>query len=299
MSYSNVLLVGATGMLGARIAEHLLDRDGIDLRLLVRKEARSDPEKARKLDPLVKRGAEIVEGDVSDPASLERATEGVEVVVSAVQGGHDVIVDGQVALARAGANNGVRRILPSDYAVDFFKVKPGDHPTLDLRYEADKHIAEFDIEQVNMLNGAFLDAIASPGAMIRLDEAAGTASFWGSGHQPFDATTVDDTARFAARAAVDPDIRGGKFAVAAQQLTMTDLVHHAEQINGRSYQPISYGSVDDLHAFLNAQREQGNGDSVIWAAYLLYMLGGQTRLDDLQNERYPDIKLTTLDQLNG
>ena len=286
-------------MLGTRIAKHLLERDDVDLRLLVRNGAREDPEKSRKLERLLNRDAEIFEGDISDPAFLRRATEAVEVVVSALQGGHDVIVDGQVALARAAAANGARRILPSDYAVDFFKVKPGEHPTLDLLYEADKQIAELDIEQINVLNGAFLDAIASPGAMIQLDEAAGTASFWGSGHEPFDATTVDDTARFVARAALDADVPGGKFAVAAQQLAMSDLVDHAEKITGRTYKPTSYGSLDDLRAFFNAQREQANGDSVVWASYLLYMLGGQTRLDDIQNERYPDITPTTLDQLNG
>lgn len=32
-------------------------------------------------------------------------------------------------------------------------------------------------------------------------------------------------------------------------------------------------------------------------AYLLYMLTGQTKLDDLQNNRYPDIEPQTLDDL--
>lgn len=298
MPYSNVLLAGATGMLGSRIAEYLLDGGDVHLRLLVRRGARDDPAKARTLERLLDRGAESVEGDVDDPASLSRATEDVEVVVSALQGGREVIVDGQLALARAAAENGVRRILPSDYAVDFLKVEPGDHPTLDLRHEADRRIAELDIEQVNLLSGAFLDAIASPGAVVQLDEDAGTASFWGTGDEPFDATTVDDTARFAARAALDPDVPGGKFAVAAQRLTMSDLVEHAQKVNGRAYAPVSLGSVAALRAFFETQREQGGGDSVVWAAYLLYMLGGDTRLDDLQNERYPDIVLTTLDELD-
>ena len=35
-------------------------------------------------------------------------------IVSAVQGAPDVIIDGQVALTEIGRRNGVRRILPSD-----------------------------------------------------------------------------------------------------------------------------------------------------------------------------------------
>ncbi|CAA9429027.1 hypothetical protein AVDCRST_MAG82-1967, partial [uncultured Rubrobacteraceae bacterium] len=34
-----------------------------------------------------------------------------------VTGGREVVVDGQIALARAAAANGVRRILPSDFAI--------------------------------------------------------------------------------------------------------------------------------------------------------------------------------------
>ena len=116
-----ILLVGATGMLGGRIAAHLAEDVGARLRLLVR-DASSD-----KLANLRDRSIEIVEGELSDRASLDRATTGVDVIVSAVQGGPDVIIDGQVALAEAGKSNGVRRILPSDFGLDVFKATPGEH----------------------------------------------------------------------------------------------------------------------------------------------------------------------------
>ena len=77
-----VLLVGATGMLGSRIAHHLLAQPGAHVRLLVRDPGASKP----ALDPLSARGAEIIAGDLADAASLDRATHGIDVVVSAVQG---------------------------------------------------------------------------------------------------------------------------------------------------------------------------------------------------------------------
>ena len=83
-----VLLAGATGMLGNRIARYLLDQPRARLRLLVR------TSKREALDPLLARGAELVEGDLADRISLDRATRGVDVIVSAVQGGPEVIVDG-------------------------------------------------------------------------------------------------------------------------------------------------------------------------------------------------------------
>jgi len=98
---TTVLLAGATGMLGNRIAAHLLDQPDVSLRLLLRASARADADKAQTVDALVARGAVVATGDVTDPASLDAATTGVEVVVSALQGGPDIIVDGQVALAQA------------------------------------------------------------------------------------------------------------------------------------------------------------------------------------------------------
>lgn len=103
---STVLIAGATGMLGGLIAGHLLEQEGVKVRLLVRDSARDDPRKKADLDSLVTRGASIVTGDVGEPASLDQATEGVDVVISALQGGADIIVDGQIALAEAAVRHG-------------------------------------------------------------------------------------------------------------------------------------------------------------------------------------------------
>lgn len=294
MSDQTVLLAGSTGMLGARIAQHLLDADGVRLRLLVRRATLDNPAKRADLDPLVSRGAELVPGDVSDPASLEAATRGVDVVVSALQGGREVIVDGQVALARAAAVNGVRRILPSDFGLDLFKATPGDHMAFDLRREADAQIAALDIEQVNVLTGAFLDGAARPGALVVFDDEDGTATFWGTGDEHFEATTIDDTARYTARAALDPDLPTGKFAVAGDRVSFNKIVAAHARATGRRYEPRSRGDVDDLRAWIDDRHAEGDHGTALMGRYVEYMLSGQTRLDDVQNERYGEIEPQTL-----
>ena len=298
MKSNTVLLAGATGMLGARIAHHLLEDEGIALRLLVRPAALGDPEKRSGLDPLVGRGAEIFEGDVTDPASLVRATVGVDVVVSALQGGREVVVDGQIVLAQAAANSGVRRILPSDFALDLFKSTPGELFPFDLRREADEGISSLGMERVHVLNGAFLDALATGAGTIEFDDAAGVASFWGTGEELFEATTVDDTARYTARVAVDASVPTGKFAVAGQRLSYGDIVSAIERGTGRRYERRSRGTTDDLRAWISSQRETGQMMAAMYGAYQLYMLTGQTALEDLQNDRYPDINPVTLAQLS-
>src|SRR5947207_65454 len=70
------LVVGATGMLGGEICR-LLAESGRPLRALVR--STSDPGKVERLRSY---GAEVVEGDLTDPDSLERACVDAETVVS-------------------------------------------------------------------------------------------------------------------------------------------------------------------------------------------------------------------------
>ena len=122
---TTVLVAGGTGMLGNQIATHLLDQSDVDVRLLLRAAVPPDPVKAQAIETLVNRGAGVVLGDVNDPPSLEAATAGVDVVVSALKGGPDIILDGQIALAQAAAGHGVRRFLPSDFAIDLFAAPEG------------------------------------------------------------------------------------------------------------------------------------------------------------------------------
>lgn len=282
-----VLLAGATGMLGSQIARHLLDQREARLRLLVR--GGDAARKRTALDPLLKRGAELIEGDLADRASLDRATQGVEVIVSAVQGGPDIIIDGQVALAEIGRRNGVRRILPSDYAFDLFKTTPGEHMMFDLRRAADKKIAAIGIEHVHVLQGAFMEMF-KPGAGVIGND--GVVNFWGDGTQPIEITSVEDTARMVVRVALDRSVASGKFAFAGDRISILDAAKVIEVQTGRRFERRSNGSEADLRAAIGeAARDRSAPFKATMLAYQLTMLTGQAALSDLQSGRYADLKL--------
>lgn len=280
-----VLLAGATGMIGGRIAHHLLERPDARLRLLIRGGA--DERKRATLNALAKRGAEVVEGDLGDRASLDRATRGVDVIVSAVQGGPDVIVDGQVALAKAGKHNGVRRILPSDFGLDVFKATPGEHPAFNARAAADVKIATLGIEHVHILQGGFMD-LFGPGSPL-IDYDKGVATFWGDGTRAIEVTSVEDTARMAARVALDREVPNGKFAFAGDKVSFQQAADIAEDRTGKRFERRSLGTEADLRSAMAIVRT--DPFQAVMLAYHLYMLNGQTSLDDLQSDRYPDLKL--------
>ena len=276
-----ILLAGATGMLGGRIAHHLLEQRDARVRLLVRDIAG----KKQALDSLAAKGAELIEGDLADPASLDRATQGVDIIVSAVQGGPDIIIDGQVALAEAGKRNGARRILPSDFGLDLFKATPGEHAAFDWRRTADERIAAIGLEQVNILQGGFM-TLFMPG-MGAIDLEKGTVGFFGDGNRPIEVTSVEDTARMTARVAVDRTVPAGKFAFAGDHVSFRQAGEIVAARTGRALKPVSFGSEADLRGAMAAVDPQKR----VMLAYLLYMLTGQAALTDLQNDRYPDLKL--------
>lgn len=283
-----VLLAGATGMFGSQIARQLLTKPDARLRLLLR--ASDDAAKKEALKPLIQAGAEVVHGDLADRSSLDRATQGVDVIISAVQGGPDVIIDGQVALAEAGKRNGVRRILPSDYALDLFKATPGEHMMFDLRRKADEAIASIGIEHVHVLQGAFM-AMFGPG-MGTFDYDKASVSFWGDGTRPIEVTSVEDTARLVARVALDRSVKSGKFAFAGDHISILDAAQVIEAQTGRQFKRLALGTEAELRAALaGAAKDPSNPFQAVMLAYQLYMLTGQTALIDLQNQRYPDLKL--------
>ncbi|RED43371.1 SDR family oxidoreductase [Aestuariispira insulae] len=108
------LIVGATGILGNVICQDLLGK-GRKVRALVRTSSDSD-----KVAALKEAGAEIVIGDLKDPASLDAACDGVDAVITTASStlsrteGDDIeTVDrlGQMALVEAAKKAGVNHFL--------------------------------------------------------------------------------------------------------------------------------------------------------------------------------------------
>jgi nucleoside-diphosphate-sugar epimerase len=273
-----ILVVGASGMLGAQIASNLLQR-GASVRLLQRQETPSDPAKRARQDGLVASGAKIIVGDLSDPTSLDLATKGVTCVVSAVQGGPDVIISGQLALAKAAAANGVKRIIPSDYSVDFFKLPEGSHPNLDIRRVASRKMGELPIEVTNVLIGGFMEIVFGPQfQLVHADKAE--IAYFGDADTLFDVTTIADAAAFAAQAALHKGAIPGPFAFAGETASFTDLAQILTDVRGATYRLMHRGAVADLEAYIAG--EQAAGRAMTWptlgAQYAWTMMSGQAQL---------------------
>ncbi|MCK9876410.1 NAD-dependent epimerase/dehydratase family protein [Frankia sp. Ag45/Mut15] len=145
-----ILVTGATGKVGGAVVRAALAA-GHEVRVLVRGHPGSGA--------LPVAGLDVVVGDVTDPATLPAAVEGVEVVFNAMgvpeqwladPGRFDQVnVAGSARLARAAAAAGVRRLVHTS-TIDVFDAPPGgrfDETSLASRpkgtpYERSKQRAE-------------------------------------------------------------------------------------------------------------------------------------------------------------
>jgi uncharacterized protein YbjT (DUF2867 family) len=104
-----ILVTGGTGFVGGHVVQELRRRD-LPVRCLVRD--------SRKAASLLDWGCELVEGDITDPTSLQRAAAGAETVIHLVsirQGRKEefqrIMVDGTRGLLAAAEEAGVGRFV--------------------------------------------------------------------------------------------------------------------------------------------------------------------------------------------
>lgn len=282
---TTVLVAGGTGMLGSRIAERLLDRDGVAVRLLLRDGWERDADKRARIAPLVARGATVALGDVLRPDTLGAATADVDVVVSALQGRNDVIVGGQIALAEAAVHGGVRRFIPSDFAIDLFRA-PSGAPQFEARKQADAAIEALDLEVLHILNGGFMDQLLDPAYPGMIDVEHGVVRHWGTGDEEFDLTTVADTAAFAARVATDATARSGVHAISGARVSFNGIARALEGVVGVTLRPMVLG---DAAALRQAIAAKGGSWDAAMEWYALAMLTTPP-LEHPANDRYPDVR---------
>ena len=289
-----VLVAGGTGNLGSKIVAELVDR-GASVRALVRP---GNADGGAALRDLVAAGkVTLVVGDLNDDAAvLARYLDGVDVIVSAVQGGPEVIVDGQLNLLRAAEEAGVTRMIPSDFCADLHRLDYGDNLFLDMRKRADEAFTGSTVRPTFVLNGGFMEVMLAPFMGI-VDLEADRFSYWGDGEQPMDFTAIPDAAAYAAAAALDDAAAGRTISVAGAVLTMKQLHAEVQKATGHTLELRALGTVDDLEAEIERLKTTAkNPYEYVSLQYQWAMVTGKAKLRDLNNDDYPDITPITINQ---
>jgi nucleoside-diphosphate-sugar epimerase len=279
-----IAVAGANGDLGGRITTELV-RLGAKPRALVRKgSTASFP------------GAETVMVDYNDPASLLSACRGAHCVVSALSGLREVIVDAQTSLLTAAVDAGVPRFIPSDYCIDYTKLPEGSNRNLDLRRQFGHRLDAANIAATSVLNGMFTDLLLKEAPLIQA--GLKRVLYWGKADQLLDFTTIDNTAAFTARAAMDKDTPR-YLRIAGDVVSSRDLAGAASRATGHRFKPTKVGGLGFLKVMITITKTllpQPKEVFPPWQGmqYLYNMYTGLPKLYPLDNDRYPDMRWTTV-----
>ena len=287
---SLIVVAGASGALGERIVANLLGR-GATVRAIVRPDTT-----VADVHALERQGVAIARAAYDRPDQLEAACDGAACVVSVLSGLEDVIVEAQTALLEAAVRAGVPRFIPSDYAIDFTKLRPGSNRNLDLRRRFMQRLDRAPIAATSVLNGMFTELLAGQAPLVLFP--LNRVLYWGDPDQLMDFTTRDDTAAFTAAAALDPSAPR-YLRIAGDQQSVRGLAEVASQVTGERFRPFRAGGLGGLDLLIRIVRFIAPARDVVfppWQGmqYLRDMFSGEAKLEPLDNGRYPDIEWTTV-----
>jgi len=195
-----LLLCGGTGLLGGRIAERLAEQR-VPFRALVRDGSTFEPP-----------GADVVRGDLRDPASLDAALAGVDTVVTTVTAMTRLLAGGEKTTIDATDNHGTRNLIEAAERagvtrflyISFAAIQPQDsYPLGRAKWENEERLRASTMREIILKPDAFQEVWLGPAVKIELEK--GRMIVFGRGDNPIPYVAVDDVAEAAVRILVAAD----------------------------------------------------------------------------------------------
>ena len=229
-----VLIVGSTGLVGTEICR-LLAEQKIPFRALVRKDSA-----AEKVEILKSLGAELVVGDLKDPASIAAACAGIDRIVSTAsctltgrEGDSIETVDhqGELDLVKAAKNAGVKRFV----FISFPQNHTYPNPLCDAKRAVEEALADSKMTVSSLQANYFMEVWLSPA--LGFDFENGKARVYGSGDSKLSWISFKDVARFAA-AALQSDFAANKIVSIGgpEALSPKEIIQIFEKTHGKNFE---------------------------------------------------------------
>ncbi len=216
------LVIGASGFVGRALARALL-ADGHTVRCLARNPA--------KVQDLAALGCEVVRGDMTERASMERALESVDAAYIAVhtlspqgaaaagQGFMDVEMHGVQNIVAACRTNGVRRLI----YVTFLGTAPdGPSAWARGRWQAEQVLLHSGLDVTVIRPGQIVGVGGQGFDMLAAQARRSTAIVMGSGRRKFRPIALDDLVYYLVGVLDDPRAYGQGYDVGSDDILTTD-----------------------------------------------------------------------------
>ncbi len=224
-----ILIVGATGALGSALSKRLLEQ-GEPVRAMTR-----NTENAAELKAL---GAEIVPGDLCDPASLRRACVGVEKVVASA---HSIFGRGAEASKHVDGRGHKDLIDAAKDAdarhfvyISMEGVESNPTPFARFKQEVEQYLKTSGLSFTILRPTFFMETHAHTMIGQPILET-GKATLFGKGNSPRNFVAADDVAEYALIALHDDHAKGQTIEIGGpENLTNMEVAALYEKLAGRT-----------------------------------------------------------------
>ncbi|MBX9783376.1 MAG: NmrA family NAD(P)-binding protein [Chitinophagaceae bacterium] len=280
-----ILVAGATGNLGGKIINALLQKD-VQVFALVRPTSSSE-----KIQQLKEKGVTVLQVNMDDITELANACKGMSCIVSAMAGLKDVIMDAQKKLLDAAVAAGVPRFIASDYSIDFTNLVPGKNRNLDMRREFHSYAQNKPITLTTIFNGAFMELLTGDMPLILFKRK--WILYWGSALQPMDFTTTYNVASFTANAAVDATAPR-YLHIAGSRMSSKEIGEVTSAVTGKNFKLFKAGGLGFLELMIKLTKLFSPGKQELYPPwqgmqYMRDMLQGRAIKDVNDNNCYPEV----------
>jgi NAD(P)-dependent dehydrogenase (short-subunit alcohol dehydrogenase family) len=289
-----IVLAGATGDLGTRIARALSKR-GAEVVALGRTGVPDD--KVKALESL---GVKVRIVNMASVSDIAKACDGAACVVSVLSGLRDVVVDTQSIVLEAALTARVPRFIPSDFCMDFRLLSAGENRNLDLRREFHKQLDVAPIASTSVFNGPFGEVLTMSNHVPLFDFKNKMVGYWEDPDWKIGFTAMNDVAAYTAAAALDQTTPRA-LRIASFRMSPRELAKFTAEVMKTPFQLVRLGALEDLRAHNKSERAaHPEGENELYprwqvGQYLQTMFS--TRYDVIDNDRYSDLKWTSLADL--
>ncbi len=283
----NILVVGATGLVGGDIASKLKQKGHRVIGLV--RGGDSNP----KSRGLREAGVEILDGDLTKPETLPRACNGVDVVITtatsmptgADDGLRRVDREGTLALIDAAERQGVHRFIYTSYSGNIQE----DCALKSAKRDCEARVTSSSMEAAILRPSYFMEVWLSP--VLGFDPAGGRARLCGTGEAKVSYISAFDVADFAVAAVAQsyPNQNVILEMGGPEPLSQLDAVLLFEQALGKE--------IETEHIPVEALRGQHESSDPLqktFAALMLAYAQGDVVRDAVANAHTHGIALTSV-----
>jgi uncharacterized protein YbjT (DUF2867 family) len=288
-----IVVAGATGNLGGKIVKALLAK-GAEVRAIVRLET-----DLKKIQDLEEKGVNVFKVDTTNKYEISKHCVGADCLVSALAGLKETVIDTQKIFLDAALEANVPRFIPSDYSSDFTNLIEGQNRNLDLRREFHRYLDTKPIKATTIFNGPFMDLLTTDMPLILFKQKR--ILCWGNPNQIIEFTTTDNVAAFTAEAAIDENTP--RFLrIAGDRLSCNDFVKLLTELTNEKFKLFRPGGISLLNFVIRLTRSIAPSKKELYPAwqgmqYMRDMMEGRIIFQKYDNDRYPNIKWTSVKDL--